>query len=151
MLTQLPQPLTQATHILPPLLCPPYTHGNGLDLFKQLLKVVGFGTEGRDTQARELITLGRCHTARPEQQQVRPEAEQALHVKLPLAPYRGQVAQRRWAFAAVEHAHQQVIGLQLKHDFAHRRRKADHAQRLASLDSAGQHRQQAEQAAHHPS
>ncbi|MNC73593.1 hypothetical protein D3C75_1248200 [compost metagenome] len=72
-----------------------------------------------------MVALGGWHAARPQQQQVGAQAEQALHVQLPLAPDRRQVAQCSRPFAAIEHAHQQVVGLQLKHDLAHRGGQTD--------------------------
>lgn len=111
---------------------------------------MGFGAVGGDAQALELVALGGGDAAGPQQQQVRLEAEQALHVQLPLAPHRRQAGQRGGPFAAVEHAHQQVVGLQFEHDFTHRGGKADDPQRLTGLCAAGQPCQQAEQDAHQP-
>ncbi|MCY1182795.1 hypothetical protein D9M73_233730 [compost metagenome] len=133
------------------LLGTPDTLGNGLDLLDQLADVVGFGAEGGHTQALELVALGRWHTAWPQQQQVGAQAEQALHVQLPLAPHRGQRAQRRRPLATVKHTHQQVVRLQLKHDLAHRGGQADHPRGFACQCGADEQRQQAWQQAHQPS
>ncbi|MNH20631.1 hypothetical protein D3C79_804080 [compost metagenome] len=94
LLAQLPQPLAQGLRIVPTLLVTANAPGDGLDLIDQLVDVVRFGTEGGNAQALELIPLCRRHTAGPKQQQIRLQAEQALHVQLPLAADRRHITQR---------------------------------------------------------
>ncbi|MNN15990.1 hypothetical protein D3C81_1291140 [compost metagenome] len=151
LLAQLPQPVTQGLGILAALFGTADTLGYGFDLLDQLVDVMGFATEGGDAQALELVALGGRYAAWPQQQQVGAQAEQALHVQLPLAPHRGQLAQRRRPLATVKYTHQQVVRLQLKHDFAHRGGQADHPRGFACQCGADEQRQQAWQQAHQPS
>lgn len=78
---------------------------------------MGFGHQGRDAQAAELLALGRADAAGPEQEQIRPEAEQPLHVQLAVAAHRRQVVQLRGTLAGIEHTDQQVGGIQFDDDF----------------------------------
>ena len=116
-LAQLGQALTQLYRELAPCLSAAQLLGNGLHLGGQLFKAVGFCDVHRDIQPLELLALGRADAARPQQDQVGLEAEQALHVQLAVVPDRGHLRQRRRAVTTVKHADQQVLGTQLKHDF----------------------------------
>ncbi|MCY1311546.1 hypothetical protein D9M70_618600 [compost metagenome] len=98
----------------------------------------------------QLFAPGGADAVGPEQHQVGLEGEQAFRLKLAIAPHRRQAGQRRRAFAAVEHAHQQVCGAEVEHGFAEGRRQADHSQLRRSGQRQAQ-QQEGEQPAHQPS
>ncbi|MNG04872.1 hypothetical protein D3C84_880360 [compost metagenome] len=142
--------LTQLLRTRPPLLGAPHLHADGLNLVDQLINAMGVGGVGGDTQTFELITLGRRNAARPQQQQIRLETEQPLHVDLAVAPDRRHLGQGRGPLATVEHAHQQISGMQFDNDFRQRGGQADHPR--SSRQWRGQCQQHQQQnAAHQPS
>ncbi|MNZ51655.1 hypothetical protein D3C78_694760 [compost metagenome] len=67
LLAQLPQPVTQGLGIPMALFGTADTFGDGFDLLDQLVDVMGFCAVRCDTQALELVALGRRHAARPQQ------------------------------------------------------------------------------------
>ncbi|MOA25946.1 hypothetical protein D3C78_1467040 [compost metagenome] len=87
-----------------------------------------FGDEGRDAQALQLITLRRADTAGPQQQQVRFEAQQLLHIELTIAADRRNAGNRRWPLTGIKHTDQQICRIQLNDNFRKGRREADHTQ-----------------------
>ncbi|MNY38612.1 hypothetical protein D3C86_1732500 [compost metagenome] len=100
--------------------------GDGFDLRGELFEAVGFGDVGGNAQATQLLALCRADAAGPEQQQIRLEAEQALHVQLTITAHRRQVAQLKGTLTGIKHAHQQVGRSQFNDDFREGRRQADH-------------------------
>lgn len=110
-----------------------------------------FGNECGDVQTLELITLRRADTAGPEQQKIRFEAEQLFHVQLTIAANRRHPGYGRRALASIQHADQQVGGIQLNDDFRQGRRETDHAQTRQRRAADGQQQNRQPEAAHQPS
>ncbi|MNJ54237.1 hypothetical protein D3C77_496700 [compost metagenome] len=84
------QPLqlhTQLLRPLAPLLGSPQLRADSFDLLDQFVDTMRFSRVGGDTQPPQLVALGCRYTPRPEQQQIRLEAEQTLHIDLAITPY----------------------------------------------------------------
>ncbi|MNR21992.1 hypothetical protein D3C85_1389240 [compost metagenome] len=125
--------------------------GNGLDLCGELVQALGLDDESRDVQTLELVTLGRADTAGPEQQQIRFQAEQPLHVQLTVTPHRGQVLEFCRTLTGIQHTHQKVCGAQFNDDFRKRRCKADNAFDTRGRVADGQQQNRQPDRAHQPS
>ncbi|MNR02051.1 hypothetical protein D3C85_1178890 [compost metagenome] len=117
---------------------------------RQLRQVARLHHQLRHRELLQLFAPGGADTVGPEQHQVGLEGEQAFRLKLAIAPHRRQAGQRHRAFAAVEHAHQQIGGAEVEHGFAEGRRQADHSQLRRSGQRQAQ-QQEGEQPAHQPS
>ncbi|MNE62937.1 hypothetical protein D3C80_1582540 [compost metagenome] len=92
----------------------------------QFLEAVRLRLDQRDAEALQLCLHRRADAVRPEQDQVRLQAEQGFHAELAVPAKGGQMGQRRQARAAVEHADHPLGGAQLDHDLAERRRQRHH-------------------------
>ncbi len=92
----------------------------------QFVEVVRFGDEEGDAEIAQALQLRLGHAARPDQDQIGLQLEQAFEVDLAVAADGRQVPDRRRPFAAVQHADQAVRGAEFEHAIGQRRRQADH-------------------------
>lgn len=89
------QTLAQLRCQLPSTLRATQGDGQGFNLIGQLIEACRFGGEGEIIQVTQLLALGNTHTAWPKQKQVGLQAEQTLHVQLPVAAHRRHVGKLR--------------------------------------------------------
>ena len=107
----------------------------------QFVEAVGLRLDQRDAQAAQLRLHGRADAVRPEQDQIRLQAEQHLQIELAVTAEGRQVLQARRTRTAVEHADQALAGAQLDDDLAQRRRQRHHPPHalVRPRRQAGQH------------
>ncbi len=123
-------------------------------LASQFVEAVRLRLDQRDAEALQLRLHRRTDAVRPEQDQVRLQAEQGFHAQLAMPAERGQMGQRRQPRATVEHADQAFGGIQFEHDLAERRRQRHYPPgalpgRFRSLRQRGAQQQHGEQQAMH--
>ena len=101
------------------------THYN--ELLGQPFETGLLDNQNGNTELLQLLTLTARHTVRPEQHEIRAQAEQGFHLHLAIASNRRHRLQRRWALATIQDANQPVGSIEFEHDLAKRWRQAHYS------------------------